>query len=101
GKIPLDLQKLPIDLLSLSAHKLYGPKGVGALYVSAWPRVKLQPFLFGGKQERGLRPGTLATHQIVGMGEACYLAQENMIQESSRIVLMRDRLWQGIQALKG
>jgi cysteine desulfurase len=101
GKIPLDLKKLPIDLLSLSAHKLYGPKGMGALYVGAWPRVKLQPLLFGGKQERGLRPGTLATHQIVGMGEACYVAQQNLIQESRMITSLRERLWQGIQSLKG
>lgn len=101
GKIPLDLRQISIDLLSLSAHKLYGPKGIGALYVGAWPRVKLQPILFGGGQERGLRPGTLATHQIVGMGEACHIAQEMLPFESERVSALRDRLWQGIHSLKG
>ena len=75
GKLPLDLRRLPVDLLSLSAHKLYGPKGVGALYVRDDPAVRLQPLFYGGGQERGLRPGTLATHQVVGMGAACRLAQ--------------------------
>jgi cysteine desulfurase len=75
GKLPLDLRTLPVDLLSLSAHKLYGPKGIGALYVRQRPnRVRLEPLLYGGGQERGLRAGTLPTHQIVAMGEACRIA---------------------------
>ena len=101
GKIPLDLKQIPIDLMSLSAHKLYGPKGVGALYIGTWPRVILQPILFGGGQERGLRPGTLATHQIVGMGEACSIAEAMLPLESTRVSALRDRLWRGIQDLQG
>ena len=73
GKIPLDVHALPLDFVSFTAHKLYGPKGVGALYVRAEARAHLQPILFGGGQERGLRPGTLPTHQIVGFGVACEL----------------------------
>lgn len=100
GKLPLDLQALPVDLLSLSAHKLYGPKGVGALYVRQRPkRVRLEPLLYGGGQERGLRAGTLPTHQIAAMGEAFRIAGERMAVEQARIRELRDRLWQGLAAL--
>ncbi len=100
GKLPLDLQTLPVDLLSLSAHKLYGPKGVGALYVRQRPhRVRLEPLLYGGGQERGLRAGTLPTHQIAAMGEAFRIAGENRVIEQARIRELRDRLWQGLATL--
>lgn len=100
GKLPLDLQTLPVDLLSLSAHKLYGPKGIGALYVRQSPqRVRLEPLLYGGGQERGLRAGTLPTHQIAAMGEACRIADENMTTEQARIRVLRDRLWQRLAEL--
>jgi len=100
GKLPLDLQALPVDLLSLSAHKLYGPKGIGALYVRQRPnRVRLEPLLFGGGQERGLRAGTLPTHQIAAMGEAFRIAGADMADEQARIRELRDRLWQGLAGL--
>ena len=100
GKLPLDLQALPVDLLSLSAHKLYGPKGIGALAVRQRPvRVRLEPLLYGGGQERGLRAGTLPVHQIVAMGEACRIARVEMEAEQARIRRLRDRLWQGLAAL--
>ncbi|MCB1824682.1 MAG: aminotransferase class V-fold PLP-dependent enzyme [Candidatus Competibacteraceae bacterium] len=100
GKLPLDLQALPVDLLSLSAHKLYGPKGIGALVVRQRPvRVWLEPLLYGGGQERGLRAGTLPVHQIVAMGEACRIARVEMAAEQVRIRWLRDRLWQGLAAL--
>lgn len=101
GKLPLDLQVLNIDLLSLSAHKLYGPKGIGALYLRRQPRVRLVAQLQGGGQEQGLRAGTLPTHQIVGMGEAFRLARLEMTAEQERLRVLRDRLWQGVQALEG
>lgn len=102
GKLPLDLRTLPVDLLSLSAHKLYGPKGIGALYVRQRPnRVRLEPLLNGGGQERGLRAGTLPTHQIVAMGEACRIAGEEMTAEQIRIRTLRDRLWRAWSALGG
>jgi cysteine desulfurase len=99
GKLPIDLAALDVDLMSFSAHKLYGPKGVGALYVGRRPRVRLQAQLHGGGQERGLRAGSLATHQIVGMGEACRLAKQTMEAENRRIRELRDRLWQNLQDL--
>lgn len=100
GKLPIDLQTLPIDLLSLSAHKLYGPKGIGALYVRQRPvRVRLEPLLYGGGQERGLRAGTLPTHQIVAMGEACRIAHREMDAEQTRIRQLRDQLWQAFTGL--
>lgn len=101
GKIPLDLKTMPVDLLSFSAHKMYGPKGIGVLYVSAWPRVPLKPLFLGGGQERGLRSGTLANHQIVGMGEASRLAKDCLLEDASRISALSKRLWEGIQHLKG
>jgi cysteine desulfurase len=99
GKLPLDLAALPVDLLSCTAHKLYGPKGVGALYVG--PRVRLQPLLYGGGQEHGLRPGTLATHQIAGFGAAARLAGEALGSEPARLAMLRDRLWARLGALPG
>jgi cysteine desulfurase len=99
GKLPLDLGTLPVDLLSCTAHKLYGPKGVGALYVG--PRARVQPLLYGGGQERGLRPGTLATHQIVGFGAAARLAREALGSEPERLARLRDRLWRRLAALPG
>jgi cysteine desulfurase len=99
GKIPLDLSVLPVDLLSISAHKLYGPKGIGALYVRRRPKVELEAQMHGGGHERGLRSGTLPTHQIVGMGEACFIAQEQMAEEGARILALRQRLWAGIEPL--
>ena len=102
GKLPIDVCKLPIDLLSLSAHKLYGPKGIGALYVRQHPRrVRLEPLLYGGGQEWGLRAGTLPTHQIVAMGEACHIAQAQMSSEQTHIRTLRDRLWRALVALGG
>lgn len=100
GKLPIDLHAWPVDLLSLSAHKLYGPKGIGALYVRQRPvRVRLEPLLYGGGQERGLRAGTLPTHQIVAMGEAFRMAGEAMSMEQARIQQLRNRLWQALAAL--
>jgi cysteine desulfurase len=99
GKTPIDLQNLPVDLMSFSAHKLYGPKGIGALFVRHKPRVRLEPLLHGGGQELGLRPGTLATHQIAGMGEAFAIAQTEMSAEILRVRKLRDTLWQTLQSL--
>jgi cysteine desulfurase len=96
GKVAIDLKALPVDLLSLSAHKVYGPKGIGALYVRRRPRVHLAPLIHGGGHERGLRSGTLPTHQIVGMGAAYQLAGELMASENARIRALRDRLLAGI-----
>ena len=101
GKIEVDANEDCIDLLSLTAHKLYGPKGIGALCVRREPRLGLVPLFFGGGQERGLRSGTLPTHQIVGMGSAYRIAASEMEQESPRIGAFRDRLWKGLQALPG
>jgi cysteine desulfurase len=100
GKVAIDLAALKVDLMSFSAHKCYGPKGVGALYIGRRPRVRLQTQLHGGGQERGLRAGTLATHQIVAMGEACRLVKQTMESENRRIRGLRDRLWQSLQDLQ-
>jgi cysteine desulfurase len=100
GKIPLDVEALPIDLMSLSAHKVYGPKGIGALYVRRKPRVRIEAQIHGGGHERGMRSGTLPTHQIVGMGEAFRLAREHLGAEAERIRGLRDRLWAGLQHLE-
>ena len=99
GKVVIDLDVLPVDLLSLSAHKIYGPKGIGALYVRRKPRVRIEAQMHGGGHERGMRSGTLATHQIVGMGEAFWLARENMAADNARIKTLRDRLWAGFQKM--
>lgn len=96
GKIAIDLAALKVDLMSFSAHKTYGPKGIGALYVRRKPRVRLEAQMHGGGHERGMRSGTLATHQIVGMGEAFRLAREEMPTELERIRMLRDRLWRGV-----
>jgi cysteine desulfurase len=101
GKIPLEVQSLPLDFMSITAHKLYGPKGIGALYVHREARARLQPLLFGGGQERGLRPGTLPTHQIVGFGAACDLARRALPAEHARLAGMRERLWRGLAPLGG
>lgn len=97
GKIDLNVDHLKVDLMSLSAHKVYGPKGIGALYVRRKPRVRIECQMHGGGHERGMRSGTLPTHQIVGMGEAYRLAREEMAAEVPRIKRLRDRLWEGIQ----
>lgn len=99
GKLAIDLESLPVDLMSLSAHKMYGPKGIGALYVRRQPRVQLAAQIHGGGHERGMRSGTLATHQIVGFGEAAAIAVVEMAQESPRLAALRDRLWDGIAVL--
>ena len=100
GKIPIDLSTLPVDLMSFSAHKIYGPKGMGALYVSRKPRVRLEAQMHGGGHERGMRSGTLATHQIVGMGEAFAIAQDNMVDEEIRTRALRDRLYAGFSDME-
>ena len=96
GKVEIDLQKVKVDLLSLSGHKAYGPKGIGALYVRRKPRIRLEAQMHGGGHERGFRSGTLATHQIVGMGEAFRILKEEMAVENERIRALRDRLHQGL-----
>lgn len=101
GKVAIDLQQLPVDLMSFSAHKSYGPKGIGALYVRRQPRIHLQALIHGGGHERGMRSGTLPTHQIVGMGEAFALAGKLMESENQRILTLRQRLWQGIREIQG
>jgi cysteine desulfurase len=100
GKVAIDLQKLKVDLMSFSAHKTYGPKGIGALYVRRKPRVRLEAQMHGGGHERGFRSGTLPTHQIVGMGEAFRIAKEEMATENERIRMLRDRLWSGLSGME-
>ncbi|UDG82331.1 IscS subfamily cysteine desulfurase [Candidatus Vallotia cooleyia] len=96
GKVAIDLKKLQVDLMSFSAHKTYGPKGIGALYVRRKPRVRIEAQIHGGGHERGMRSGTLATHQIVGMGEAFRIAREEMITENERVRILRNRLLNGL-----
>ena len=100
GKMPIDLSKLPVDLMSFSAHKTYGPKGIGALYVRRKPRIRLEAQMHGGGHERGMRSGTLATHQIVGMGEAFRISREEMATENERIRMLRDRLYEGFKDIE-
>ena len=100
GKMPIDLGSLKVDLMSFSAHKTYGPKGVGALFVRRKPRVRIEAQMHGGGHERGMRSGTLPTHQIVGMGEAFRIAKEEMAAEGERIRMLRDRLWKGLSAIE-
>ena len=100
GKIDIDLQKLKVDLMSFSAHKTYGPKGIGALYVRRKPRIRIEAQMHGGGHERGMRSGTLATHQIVGMGEAFRIAREEMATENERIRMLRDRLLRGLSEME-
>ncbi|MDO9205124.1 IscS subfamily cysteine desulfurase [Methylotenera sp.] len=100
GKVHIDLEKLPVDLMSFSAHKTYGPKGIGALYVRRKPRIRIEAQMHGGGHERGMRSGTLATHQIVGMGEAFRIAREEMDLENARICRLRDKLLQGLETME-
>ncbi|UCB54661.1 MAG: IscS subfamily cysteine desulfurase [Thiotrichales bacterium] len=100
GKVSINLDELKVDLMSFSAHKVYGPKGVGALYVQRKPRVRLEAQMHGGGHERGMRSGTLATHQIVGMGEAFRIASEEMEEENKRILSLRNRLWEGLKDME-
>lgn len=101
GKVPIDLAVMKVDLMSLSAHKMYGPKGVGVLYVRRSPPVRIAAQMHGGGHERGMRSGTLATHQIVGMGEASRILRENMHSENARITGLRERLWSQLKQLRG
>ncbi len=101
GKVPLDVRTLPVDFISFTAHKIYGPKGVGALYVRPGARGLLQPLMYGGGQQRQLRPGTLPTHQIVGFGLACELATRELAAEAVRLTTLRERLWSGLERLGG
>jgi cysteine desulfurase len=101
GKIAIDLKYLPVHLMSFSAHKNYGPKGIGALYIRSRPRVRIQTLSFGGGHENGLRAGTLATHQIVGMGEAFALGELQRAEEQERLLQLRQTLWNGIKSLPG
>jgi cysteine desulfurase len=100
GKVPIDLKAMKVDLMSFSAHKVYGPKGIGALYVRRKPRVRLEAQMHGGGHERGMRSGTLPTHQIVGMGEAFRIAKEEMASENERLIKLRDRLFNGLKNIE-
>ncbi len=100
GKLPINLAELPVDLMSLTAHKVYGPKGIGGLFVRRKPRIRLEAQMHGGGHERGMRSGTLATHQIVGMGEAYRIAKEDMAKDNEKVRMLRDRLWDGIKDMK-
>jgi cysteine desulfurase len=100
GKVPIDVQTLKVDLMSFSAHKIYGPKGVGALYVRRKPRIRLEAQMHGGGHERGMRSGTLATHQLVGMGDAFRIAGEEMGKDNERLMQLRDRLWNGLKDME-
>jgi len=100
GKLPINMDEMKVDLLSVCAHKIYGPKGVGALYVRRKPRVRLEALIHGGGHERGMRSGTLPTHQIVGMGEAFRIAGEEMAAETARLEALRERLWAGVQDME-
>jgi len=100
GKLDIDLGRLKVDLMTISAHKMYGPKGIGALYIRRKPRVRLEAQIHGGGHERGFRSGTLATHQIVGFGEAARLAKLEMASDNARIRALRDKLWKGISRME-
>ena len=100
GKVPIDIAELKVDLMSFSAHKVYGPKGIGALYVRRKPRIRIEAQMHGGGHERGMRSGTLATHQIVGMGEAFKIAKEEMATENDRLLMMRNRLYDGFKDME-
>ncbi|MFY9460296.1 MAG: IscS subfamily cysteine desulfurase [Aquabacterium commune] len=100
GKVAIDLNTLPVDLMSLASHKTYGPKGIGALYVRRKPRIRIEAQMHGGGHERGMRSGTLPTHQIVGMGEAFRVAKEEMVSENARIRALQQRLYQGLQGIE-
>ena len=100
GKVPIDLQEMPVDLMSFSAHKIYGPKGIGALFVRRKPRVRIEAQMHGGGHERGMRSGTLPTHQIVGMGMAFRLAKEERASDNERLMQLRNRLWDGLKDME-
>ena len=100
GKVPIDLENMKVDLMSFSGHKIYGPKGIGALYVRRKPRIRLEALIHGGGHERGMRSGTLATHQIVGMGEAFRIAKEEMEQDNKRITALRDKLFNSLSDIE-
>jgi len=100
GKVEIDVQKMKVDLISFSAHKVYGPKGIGALYVSRKPRIRLEGQMHGGGHERGMRSGTLPTHQIVAMGEAFRIAKEEMVEENARFLKLRTRLLDGVSGME-
>jgi len=100
GKLPIDVQSTKVDMLSISGHKMYGPKGIGVLYVRRKPRVRLEAQMHGGGHERGMRSGTLPTHQIVGMGEAARIANEDMAKDNERIIGLRERLWSGVNDME-
>jgi len=100
GKVPIDLESMKVDLMSFSGHKIYGPKGIGALYVRRKPRVRIEAQMHGGGHERGMRSGTLATHQIVGMGEAFRIAKEQMKEDKQRITRLRDKLYHSLQDIE-
>ncbi len=101
GKLPVDLSALPVDFLSMTAHKLYGPKGIGALYIAARPGVHVEPLLFGGGQQQRIRPGTLPAPQIAGFGRAAEIANASMQDDLTHITMLRDRLWNGIKGVQG
>jgi len=101
GKVSIDVNAMNVDLMSLTAHKTYGPKGIGALFVRRSPKVKLEAQIHGGGHERGMRSGTLATHQIVGMGEAFRIAAQDMESDCTRIRVLRERLWEGLSTMDG
>lgn len=100
GKVDINLEELPVDLMSFSAHKIYGPKGIGALYVQRKPRIRLEAQMHGGGHERGMRSGTLATHQIVGMGEAFRIAKQEMAAENERLLKLRNKLYDGVKDME-
>lgn len=100
GKVEIDLERMKVDLMSFSGHKIYGPKGIGALYVRRKPRVRLEAQMHGGGHERGMRSGTLATHQIVGMGEAFRIAKEEMVEENARLLKLRQKMWDGLKDME-
>jgi cysteine desulfurase len=100
GKIPIDMESMKIDLLSMCAHKMYGPKGVGVLYVRRKPRIRLEAQMHGGGHERGMRSGTLPTHQIVGMGEACEIGRKEMVQDAVHALALRNQFWDGLKDIE-
>jgi cysteine desulfurase len=100
GKIPIDMETMKIDLLSMCGHKMYGPKGVGVLYVRRKPRIRLEAQMHGGGHERGMRSGTLPTHQIVGMGEACELGRKEMVQDAAHALALRNQFWDGLKDIE-
>ena len=100
GKVPIDLENTKVDLMSFSAHKIYGPKGIGALFVRRKPRIRLEAQMHGGGHERGMRSGTLATHQIVGMGEAFRIANEEMQSDNDKLIRLRNKLWDGLKDME-